>query len=419
MSGSLQQIVEECSRKARSAAGVLALADADAKNHLLTLLIDEITNNSDQILKANTIDLKKAEDAKLGIAMLDKLRLTSKRIQDMVNGVDQVIRLPDPIGEVTKEWTQSNGLRIKRVRVPIGVIGMIYESRPNVTIDASILCLKTGNAMVLRGGSEAFESNQILAQCVSRSAEKAGLPKEIITLIPTTDRAAVPIMCQMSQYIDLMIPRGGKTLIQTVAQHARMPVIKHFEGICHVYVHAEADQEMAEKIILNGKCQRPGVCNAVETILIDREVAKTFGPKIFKALREKNVKLLGDGETIEVTGEKLDPVENWSTEYLDLILAVRVVNGLDEAIKHIEKYGSHHSDAIVTKNKKVAEEFLRKVDSATVYWNASTRFTDGYEFGFGAEIGISTDKIHARGPMGLEELTSYKYVIYGDGQVRS
>jgi glutamate-5-semialdehyde dehydrogenase len=319
---------------------------------------------------------------------------------------------------VLKDWTRPNGLRLQKVRVPIGVIGIIYESRPNVTIDASVLCLKTGNATILRGGKEAIHSNRALVKIVGEAAVDAGFPRDVVGLVPVTDRAAIPILCGMDRYIDLMIPRGGHGLVETVVTHARMPVLKHYNGVCHVYVHADADFGMAEKIVLNAKCQRPGVCNALETLLVDKAVAKEFLPPMAKSLREKGVRLLGDQAAGEALGETLAAPENWVTEYLDLILAVSVVDDLAAAVEHIEKYGSHHTDSIVTSNAATAEEFLRRVDSAAVFWNASTRFNDGGEFGFGAEIGISTDKLHARGPMALEELTSYKYVGIGSGQVR-
>ncbi|MES2308839.1 MAG: glutamate-5-semialdehyde dehydrogenase, partial [Verrucomicrobiota bacterium] len=326
----------------------------------------------------------------------------------------------NPLGKTVREWSRPNGIKIKQVRVPIGVIGIIYESRPNVTVDASVLCLKTGNAVILRGGSEAIHSNRALTDALQAGAKKGGLLETVVQLIPMTDREAIPLLCRQDDCIDLMIPRGGEGLIRTVTEHARMPVIKHYNGICHVYVHEDADFRMAENIILNAKCQRPGVCNALETLLIDEKIASIFVPRIVEALKKNQVEIRGDEATQKWGGAEVIPAieADWTTESLDLILSLKVVKGVDDAIAHMEKYGSKHSDAIVTNDEKVAEKFLNEVDSATVYWNASTRFTDGGEFGFGAEIGISTDKLHARGPMGLDELTSYKYQIVGCGQIR-
>lgn len=419
MSASLQQTLETLASSARQAAPALAQASSQVKNTVLEKLALLLEKQQDAIFKANQIDLKKGEANGLSAAMLDRLRLTSSRMKSMIDGVRQIKNLPDPVGEVLREWTQPNGLFITKVRVPIGVIGIIYESRPNVTIDASILCLKSGNVTVLRGGSEAFESNRYLANLFCQAAQECGLPPEVVTFIPTTDRQAIPILCKLDKSLDLMIPRGGRGLIETVVENARMPVIKHFEGICHIYVHAEADLAMAEKIILNAKCQRPGTCNAVETVLIDTAIAKIFVPQLVSALKKNGVKIFADATTSAATSETFEAPTHWDMEYLDLILAIRVVKNLNEAVSHIEQYGSHHSDAIITENAEVAESFLKQVDSAAVYWNASTRFTDGYEFGFGAEIGISTDKIHARGPMALEELTSYKYIARGPGLIRS
>lgn len=397
--------IESLARKVKDASKLLMAASTEKKNALLLTLADLLEKNILEIEKANSIDLEQGKENGLSKAMLDRLRLDESRIKGIAEGVREVARLDDPVGEVLRSWDRPNGIQLNKVRVPIGVIGIIYESRPNVTIDASILCLKTGNAVILRGGSEAFESNRCLAKLIGEAAEKNGFSSDVAALVPTKDREAVSILCEQDQYIDLMIPRGGVGLIETVVKHARMPVIKHFQGICHAYVNEKADLDMAEKIVVNAKCQRPGVCNAIETVLVDEAIAKDFLPKLFKALRAQGVKIL-------------EEPESWSEEYLDLIIAAKVVKGVDEAIKHIENYGSHHSDVIITEDEQVAEKFLREVDSAVVYWNASTRFTDGGEFGMGAEIGISTDKIHARGPMGLEELTSYKYIVRGKGQIR-
>jgi len=414
----LENEIQDMARKAHAAARPLARASTELKNKVLKNLADLLDANHESILKANAIDLENGRKSGLSTAKLDRLALTDARIDAMAKGVREVIALPDPSGAVLKTWTQADGLEISKVRVPIGVIGIIYESRPNVTIDAAILCLKTGNVTILRGGSEAFVSNRYLSGFMAEAARQHGLPEEIVTFIPTTDREAIPMLCRQSQYIHLMIPRGGEGLIRTVVEHARMPVIKHYDGVCHMYVHAAADFDMAEKLIINAKCQRPGVCNALETLLVDRAIAKDFAPRIVKTLEEKQVTILADDETSASCDRSFKVPESWSKEYLDLILAVKIVGGVGEAVDHIEQYGSHHSDAIITRDKAVAEQFLAGVDSATVYWNASTRFTDGGCFGFGAEIGISTDKIHARGPMALEELTSYKYVIRGAGQAR-
>ncbi|MFZ5807444.1 MAG: glutamate-5-semialdehyde dehydrogenase [Verrucomicrobiota bacterium] len=414
----LKAQIESLARNAKNASRALMTASTQKKNALLLRLAELLDTNYSTIEAANKIDLEQGKKSGLSQAMLDRLALNSSRIQAMADGVRAVATLSDPVGEAMKQWTQPNGIHISKVRVPIGVIGMIYESRPNVTIDASALCLKTGNAVILRGGSEAFESNQCLANLIAQAAKDTGFDPEVASFVATKDRDAILHLCKQDAFIDLLIPRGGEGLIRAVVEHARMPVIKHFQGICHIYVHEKANLEMAEKIIINAKCQRPGVCNAVETILIDESIAQKFLPPLFKSLRAQGVKIFADAKISSAAGEKLEEPESWSTEYLDLILAVKAVKGIDDAIQHIETYGSRHSDAIVTEDQKIAEHFLASVDSAAVYWNASTRFTDGAQFGMGAEIGISTDKIHARGPMALEELTSYKYLIRGSGQIR-
>ncbi len=371
------------------------------------------------LLAANARDLEAGRAAGLAPAMLDRLALDDKRIGAMVRGVREVAALHDPVGEIIREWTRPNGLRIRKRRTPIGVIGIIYESRPNVTCDAAVLCLKTGNATVLRGGSEAFHSNAAIAAAMAEGVRAAGLPGDAVQLIPTTDRAAIPLLCGLDKFVDVLIPRGGHGLIAAVVEHARMPVIKHYHGVCHVFVDRDADFDMAERIIVNAKCQRPGVCNAMETLLVDRPVAAAFLPRIARALEARGVELRGDAASRALVPSMHEATEaDWTAEYLDLILSIRVVDGLDEAVEHLHRYGSQHSDTIVTRNAAAADRFLSAVDSAAVFWNASTRFHDGGEFGFGAEIGISTDKLHARGPMGLEELTTYKYQVIGDGQVR-
>ena len=411
---------------ARSAARILAVTSSEKKNAALLTMAESLLDKKDSILAANALDLDAGEKNGLSEAMLDRLRLDHKRLEAMASGIRTAASLPDPVGRVLKEWSKENGLTFQKMSVPIGVIGIIYESRPNVTSDAAVLCLKAGNAVILRGGSEAINSNKAIAAALQAGAAKAGLPAAAIQLVPVTDREAVRILCEMDQHLDCIIPRGGKGLIETVARHARMPVIKHYDGICAVYVDKAADLAMAREIILNAKCQRPGVCNAAETLILHRDIAQAFLAEGGKALLDHGVELRCDAETHSLVPSELRShslikeasEEDFRSEFLALILAVKIVGSVAEAIAHIEGHGSHHSDAIVTADPKTAEQFLAGVDSATVYWNASTRFTDGAEFGFGCEIGISTDKLHARGPMALEELTSYKYLIRGSGQVR-
>jgi len=410
--------VRELAQRAKRASRVLAQLGTEDKNSLLAGMADALDAQEKVIRKANQEDVAAARVAGTSGALLDRLELTEKRFREMVEGVRHVAKLPDPVGEVIKKWTRPNKLEIFKVRVPIGLIGIIYESRPNVTVDSAVLCLKAGNATLLRGGREAKRSNRALADVLGQAAKKKGLPLEVVTLVEDEGREGVAEMCGLEGVIDLLIPRGGSGLIAAVVQNARVPVIKHADGICHVFVHRDADPIMAESITVNSKCQRPATCNAAETLLVDRDGAEKVLPRIVKALQTKGVKLFGDSEAARISGQALEAPKSWKTEYLDLTMAIRVVDGLKGALEHIEEYGSHHSDTIVTEDRRVAEEFMRKVDSAAVYWNASTRFTDGAEFGFGAEIGISTDKIHARGPMGLEELTSYKYVVAGQGQIR-
>ena len=412
-------------RRARAASRLLARLSSEQKDAALQAMADEIVAGVNAILAANARDLENARSSGISGAMLERLTLNSARVEAMAEGIRAVAALPDPVGEVIREWSRPSGLRISKVRVPIGVVGIIYESRPNVTSDAAVLCTKTGNAVILRGGSEAIQSNLAIAEALQAGGAKAGLPNDSVLLVPRTDREGVRLMAQMDEFIDLIIPRGGKALIEAVVSAARMPVIKHSDGICIAYVDAEADLEMAAEIVINAKTQRPGVCNAIETTLVHRAVAGDFLRKLGPRLAEKKVELRADESAFaQLSAEKYQPLrhateQDWATEFLDFILAIRVVDSPDDAIAHIERFGSHHSDCIVTRNQATAERFLREVDSATVYWNASTRFTDGGEFGFGAEIGISTDKLHARGPMGLEELTAYKYVVRGSGQVRA
>ena len=411
----LKQQIRLLAERSRDASRALAKLDAEKKNSLLREMADSLERSAASIRAANVKDLEAGKKAGLSPALLDRLTLTDKRTAEMANGVREVAALPDPVGTTISEWTRPNGMRIQKVRVPIGVILIIYESRPNVTADAGCLCFKTGNAVILRGGSEAIHSNVAIAEAMNVS----GLPANSITVVPTTDRAAIDELLKLDDLINLCIPRGGEGLIRAVAEKSRIPVIKHYKGVCHVYVDREADFDMAEKIVVNAKCQRPGVCNAIETLLIDEKIAEKFLPRVAKALAEKKVELRGDERTRQlVPSAKTATEDDWYAEYLDLILAVRVINGVEEAVAHITKYGSAHSDAIVTGNKATAEKFLHEVDSSSVFWNASTRLADGGQYGFGAEIGISTDKLHARGPMGLEELTSYKFVVVGNGQLR-
>ena len=407
-------------KRARAASRALARLSTDQKNAGLRAMADALDQHKEAILADNGLDVEAAKENALAPAMVDRLRLDAKRLAAMAESVRAVAALPDPVGETLRAWTRPNGIEITKRRVPIGVVGIIYESRPNVTSDAAVLCTKTGNAVILRGGSEVLRSNLAIADALRNGAAAAGLPADSILLVPRTDRESVRHLAQMDKYVDLLVPRGGQSLIEAVVKHARMPVIKHYHGVCILYVDRAADLEMAVKLAINTKCQRPGVCNAVETLLVHRTMADRFLPRVAAALWAEGVELRGDPEVCAILGERIVPATDadWTTEFLDLRLAIKVVDDLDEAVEHIETHGSHHSDAIVTADPARAERFLNEVDSATVYWNASTRFTDGGEFGFGAEIGISTDKLHARGPMALEELTTYKYVIRGTGQVR-
>ncbi|MGC3988080.1 MAG: glutamate-5-semialdehyde dehydrogenase [Chthoniobacteraceae bacterium] len=420
----LQNQILDLGRRAHAASRALAKASTEQKNAALLAMADALEKETDAILVANTSDLARAKANGLSTAMIDRLTLTPKRVQAMAEGIRQVAALPDPVGENLRDWTRPNGIHISKVRVPIGVVGIIYESRPNVTSDAAVLCTKTGNATILRGGSESIDSNLAIASALQHGLAHAGLPADSILLIPTTDREAVKYLCAMDQYLNVIVPRGGKSLIETVVSHARMPVIKHYDGICIIYVDKEADLEMAGRIVMNAKTQRPGVCNAIETVLLHADIAEEFFATSGQALLEKGVQLRCDERSFSQLStfnhqRVLRATEDdWRTEFLDLILAVKIVNTAEEAITHIDENGSHHSDAIITRSEATAEQFLNEVDSATVYWNASTRFTDGGEFGFGAEIGISTDRLHARGPMALEELTTYKYQIRGTGQIR-
>ena len=414
----IRNAVESLARQARAASYRLSQLTTDEKNAILRAMASGIREFSAELIQANAKDLEAAVSKGLSGAMVDRLRLDGERIEAMARGIEEVAELPDPVGQVMESWTRPNGLHLEQVRVPIGTVGIIFESRPNVTSDAAVLCLKTGNATILRGGSEAIHSNRAIAEVLSRSGEEAGLPEHAIQLIPFTDRSSVAALCSMDKWLDVIIPRGGRGLIETVVSLARMPVIKHYDGICHTYIDSAADLEMGLGITINAKTHKPGVCNALETLLVHRSVAEAFLPGAAAALREKGVELRGCDRTRAVIDCDPAAEEDWDTEYLDLILAIKVVDSLDEAIDHINTHGSHHSDCIVTSDEATAARFLSAVDSACVFHNASTRFADGGEFGFGAEIGISTEKLHARGPMGLRELTSYQYRIRGAGQIR-
>ncbi len=407
-------------RRAREAARALARADAGAKRRALAAMAESIGDRRAEILAANERDIEVARGRELSKALLDRLFLDTARIEAMVHGIREIRELPDPIGDVIAEWTRPNGLRIQRVRVPLGVIGIIYESRPNVTADAGALCLKSGNAVILRGGSESFNSSHAIHACLVDGCESAGLPAAAIQMVPTTSRVAVGyLLAKMTEYVDVIVPRGGKSLIARVQADARVPVIGHLEGICHAYVHRSADPAMARDIVLNAKMRRTGICGAAETLLIDEGCLSTHWPGIAAALIEAGCELRGDA-ALRRLDRRVKPAteEDWSTEYLDAILACRVVKGLDEAIEHITRYGSGHTESIVAGDAAAAERFLHDLDSAILLHNASTQFADGGEFGMGAEIGIATGRIHARGPVGAEQLTSYKYVVHGTGQIR-
>jgi glutamate-5-semialdehyde dehydrogenase len=416
----IQSYMVGVGKQARAASRLIAKADTATKNKALTLAAQAIGRDVKRLLDANAQDLDAARKARLDAPLIDRLTLTEKTIGDMAAGLRQIVKLPDPVGEISDLRQQPSGIKVGRMRVPLGVVAIIYESRPNVTADAAGLCLKSGNAAILRGGSEAIHSNQAIAACVHEGLAGAGLPATVVQVIETTDRAAVGELLHMNEYVDILVPRGGKSLIERVMRESRIPMIKHLDGVCHVYIDDKADIEKAIRIADNAKTQRLGTCNTMETLLVARGIADKVLPRLARIYQDKGIELRGDDATRKIVpGMKPATEEDWYTEYLAAILAVRIVDGLDQAIEHIAVYGSQHTDAIVTEDRVRAQRFLREVDSSSVIVNASTRFADGYEYGLGAEIGISTDKLHARGPVGLEGLTSLKWVVFGDGETRT
>ncbi|MBI1976449.1 MAG: glutamate-5-semialdehyde dehydrogenase [Candidatus Omnitrophica bacterium] len=424
----MKKILLRLAKNAKESSRALANLSTEKKNEALKKMAVELLAQRDAILVANAKDMQSAKRAKLSDALMGRLYLDEKRLEAMSRSLREIAALKDPVGETLREWDRPNGLKIRKVRVPIGVILIIYESRPNVTSDCAGLCLKSGNSVILRGGSESARSNRAIIEVFSRALESAGISKGTVVNVPTTDRKAVDLLLKMDSEINLVIPRGGEGLIREVSEKSRIPVIKHYKGVCHVYVDEEADLAIAEKVVYNAKVQKPGVCNAVEALLVHRSVAAAFLPKAAQCLIDAGVELRCSAQALKILRQDSRFRENpkvkkavsgdWGKEFLDLILAVRVVDDLESAVEHIGRFGSQHSDAIITRSQKAAETFTRRVDSSVVFVNTSTRFNDGGEFGMGAEMGISTDKIHARGPMGLEELTSYKYIVVGEGQIR-
>ncbi|QWD46176.1 glutamate-5-semialdehyde dehydrogenase [Polynucleobacter paneuropaeus] len=425
MSTSIKQMMQEIGQRARVASRAMARASSEQKNQALIQIAKVIRESATEILQVNSLDVEQAKQNGQDAAFIDRLTMTSKSIESMALGLEQIVSLTDPIGQVSVPKKQASGIEISQMRVPLGVIGIIYESRPNVTIDAAALCLKSGNAVILRGGSEAIHSNTLLAKMIQTGLSAAGLPRDAVQVVQTVDRAAVGEMITMTEYIDVIVPRGGKSLIARLMAEARVPMIKHLDGICHTYIDADADLAMAVKVCDNAKTQRYAPCNAMETLLVNQKVASQVLPTLCKIYQDKGVELRVDTATRKTLesagfGGLVDAQEaDWSTEYLAPILSIKTVANLDEAINHIERYGSKHTDAIITKNQDHANRFLREVDSASVMVNASTRFADGFEYGLGAEIGISNDKLHARGPVGLEGLTSLKYIVMGHGEIRT
>ncbi len=415
----IKEYINELGRKARIAGREISRAESGKKNLALLKIAEQIENNRDLLIQENQKDLAVGRENNLEAALLDRLELTSSRIDAMIEGLKQVAALPDPIGDISELAYRPSGIQVGKMRVPLGVIGIIYESRPNVTIDAAALCLKSGNACILRGGSEAIYSNQAIANCICKGLQEADLSVDVVQVVKTTDREAVKELITMDQYVDVIIPRGGKGLIERVSNEATVPVIKHLDGICHVYIDGKADIEKAVNIAFNAKTHRYGVCNAMETLLVAEEIAPKVLPLLANKYQQENVELRGCLKTCSlIPGCKRATDEDWQTEYLAPVLSIRIVSGLDEAIDHINEYSSAHTETIVTEDYSRARRFLREVDSSSVMVNASTRFADGFEYGLGAEIGISTDKLHARGPVGLEGLTSVKYIVLGDGHIR-
>lgn len=415
----MKEYMQKLGQQARAASRDISRADSASKNRALLEMANAIDAAADQLKAENQKDLQAGKEKGLDAALLDRLELNDARIAAMSEGLRQIATLQDPVGEISDMAYRPSGIQVGKMRVPLGVIGIIYESRPNVTADAAGLCLKSGNATILRGGSEAIHSNQAIAQCIQQALQKAGLPTHVVQVVETTDRAAVGELITADEYVDVIIPRGGKSLIERISREASVPVIKHLDGICHVYVDAEADLHKAEEIAFNAKTHRYGVCNAMETLLVHEAVAGECLPALAQRFAEKGVELRGCEKTRELISCEVASDVDWDTEYLAAILAIRVVKDIDQAMQHINQHGSHHTDAIITENYTLARRFLSEVDSSSVMVNASTRFADGFEYGLGAEIGISTDKLHARGPVGLEGLTTLKYIVLGDGQIRS
>jgi len=411
--------MESYLQEAKSAASVLATLSGEVKNRVLNKIADALVANSSLIIEHNKYDMEEGKRNNLSSALMDRLYLDESRIEAMAQAVREIAALKEPVGRVLDGWVTDNGLRIEKVSIPIGVIGIIYESRPNVTSDAAALCFKSGNVAILKGGKEAKESNEAIAKIIQETLESVGLPKALVSLLPDSSREGVAKLIKMDKYVDLIIPRGSEALIRFVNENATVPVVKHDKGLCHTYIHKDADIEEAIKIAVNAKCQRPGVCNAMETLIVDEDIAGEILPKLKIAFDAESTKLLGDDATRKIIDVEAATQEDFYTEYLANILSIKVVKGVEEAIEHIRTFGSGHSEAILTNNHRVAEKFLNEVDAACVYVNASTRFTDGGAFGFGAEVGISTNKLHARGPMGINDLTTYKYKVYGQGQIRS
>ncbi|BDY12075.1 glutamate-5-semialdehyde dehydrogenase [Hydrogenimonas cancrithermarum] len=410
--------MENYLKEAKAAASTLATLSGEVKNRVLNKIADALVENSALIIEHNKFDMEEGERNNLSSALMDRLYLDESRIEAMAQAVREIAALKEPVGRILEGWVTDNGLRIEKVSIPIGVIGIIYESRPNVTSDAAALCFKSGNVAILKGGKEAQQSNEAIAKVIQKALEAEGLPKALISLLPDGSREGVAKLIKMDKYVDLIIPRGGEALIRFVNDNATVPVVKHDKGLCHTYIHKDADFDEAIKIAINAKCQRPGVCNAMETLIVDEAIAKEMLPKLKAAFDAESTKLLGDDATQKIIDVDAATEEDFDTEYLANTLSIKVVKDVDEAIAHIRRYGSGHSEAILTNNHRAAEKFLNEVDAACVYVNASTRFTDGGAFGFGAEVGISTNKLHARGPMGINDLTTYKYKVYGEGQIR-